>query len=132
MCKLHSTCVFLSFSLPSYFFPRICSVPEYPLFCLSLVVKLLKRNITFVTCLMKYSYKEGFMALIIGSLNRISFLPQCDRPFTPDCGKNFCLKLENCGCFISCYAALYVHNRMKVLCGGCTYCIIRQKHESSL
>lgn len=89
---------FLSFSLLNYFSPRICSVAKYPLICLSPVVKLLKRNITFVTCLTKYCYKEYFMALITGSLNRILFLPPCDRPFMPDCGKNLCLKLKKSEC----------------------------------
>lgn len=30
------------------------------------------------------------------------------------------------------YYGLYVHNGMKVLCDGNTYCIIRQKYEGSL
>lgn len=38
------------------------------------------------------------MSLIIGSLNRISFLPQCDRSFMPDSGKNLCLKLKKSEC----------------------------------
>lgn len=80
------------------FFPRICSGPKYPLIYLSWVVKLLKRHITFIICLLEYCHKEHLLALIICSLNRLSFLPQCDRPFMPDCGKILFLKLEKSEC----------------------------------
>lgn len=80
------------------FFPRICSGPKYPLIYLSGVVKLLKRHITFIICLLEYCHKEHLLTLIICSLNRLSFLPQCDRPFMPDCGKILFLKLEKSEC----------------------------------
>lgn len=96
--KLLSTSVFYPSVYQIIFFPRICSVHKYPLIYLSSVAKLLKRRITFAICLLEYCHKEHFLALIICSLNRISFLPQCDRPFMPDCGKILFLKLEKSEC----------------------------------
>lgn len=77
------------------FFPRrICLVPKYPLASLPSVAELLQRLIPLATRLLEYFHKEHLLALIICSLNRISFLPKCGRSFLPDCEKILFLKLE--------------------------------------
>lgn len=96
--KLLSTSYFYPSDYQIFFSPRICSVPKYPLVCLSSDAKLPKRCMTLVICLLDYCHKEHFLALVICSSNRIWFLPQCDRRFIPDCGKILFMKLEKSEC----------------------------------
>lgn len=98
LSKLLSTSYFYPSDYQIIFSSRICSVPKYPLICLSSDAKLLKRCMTLVICLLDYCHKEHFLALVICSLNRVWFLPQCDRPFMPDCGKIIFMKLEKSEC----------------------------------